>query len=278
MTVDVVPIPVSVVIPCYRCGLTIGRAIASVLSQSAKPSEIILIEDFSNDGTLEILLALQRKYEQVVKVVALEKNVGAASARNAGWAVASQPFVAFLDADDTWNVHKLHIQYTYMTANTSVALCGHQCIHFDQLVHSSAALKLPVATNISLAGLLLKNAFSTPTVMVIRDLPFRFQPGKRHAEDFLLWLQIAAEGLSIVRIELPLAFVHKPFYGGGGLSGQIWQMERGELDNFFRLYRDRSISASACFLAVLFSVLKFVTRIVKLTLLNVRRAARSLKK
>ena len=53
--------PVSVVVPCYRCKATIGRAIASVESQTQPPQEIILVDDASGDGTLEVLLEIRER-------------------------------------------------------------------------------------------------------------------------------------------------------------------------------------------------------------------------
>ena len=50
--------PVSVVIPCYRCSLTIGRALASIAQQSMKPVEVILVDDASGDDTWVVLTKL----------------------------------------------------------------------------------------------------------------------------------------------------------------------------------------------------------------------------
>ena len=77
--------PVTVVVPCYRCANTIERAIASVAAQTLRPNELLLVEDASGDGTLEVLLALQRRYEEWIRVIPLELNAGAAFDRNAGW-------------------------------------------------------------------------------------------------------------------------------------------------------------------------------------------------
>ena len=271
MNIGISPLPVSVVIPCFRCRLTIGRAIESVLSQTAKPFEVILIEDFSLDGTLEALLDIERCSFGVVKVIAMERNLGAACARNAGWAFATQHYVAFLDADDSWHPEKLRIQYSYMKMNTSVKLSGHRCVELDHIALPPPLAESWVANRISLGSLLFKNAFSTPTVMLVRDIPFRFQPGKRYAEDFLLWQQVAASGSQVARIELPLAYVHKPLYGSDGLSGQLWKMERGELAGFVTLYRTRVIGVVMCAATMLFSILKFGLRVISVQWMELKR-------
>ena len=97
--------------------------------------------------------------------------------------------------------------------------------------------------------------------MVKRDILFRFQEGKRYAEDFLLWQQIAFSGLQVARIESPLAYVHKGLYGAGGLSAQLWGMEEGELSNFRLLYQDGSIGLFYYFISITFSLIKFFKRL-----------------
>ena len=118
--------PVSVVIPCYRCGLTVRRALASIVQQSSRPQEVILVDDASGDDTWSTLTAFEAAHPGWVRLVQLPHNRGAASARNAGWAVATQPCIAFLDADDAWHPEKIEIQYDYMKRNPEVLLCGHR--------------------------------------------------------------------------------------------------------------------------------------------------------
>lgn len=254
-------VSVSVVIPCFRCKETIGRALESIFSQRVRPSEIILVDDASNDGTLEELHKLSEKYFGHLIIVQMKCNLGAASARNAGWAIAKQSYIAFLDSDDSWHPEKLCIQYEYMLRNPDVLLSGHQCI----LKHENSTMPvLPAnwnATLISSNSLLFRNSFSTPTVMLKRDIPFRFQDGKRYAEDFFLWQQIALAGFKVARIEAPLAYVHKPIYGSGGLSSQLLNMEKGELENFIALYDAGFIRAPLFTLAVIFSIAKCIKRL-----------------
>jgi glycosyltransferase involved in cell wall biosynthesis len=263
-------IPISVVIPCFNCAETINRAVASILKQTSMPREIILVDDASLDMTFLVLNDLALSNPSWVKVLQLNTNKGAGSARNAGWAIASQPYIAFLDADDSWHFDKLRIQYEYMQDHPNVALSGHQCV----LVHSNDNLptfprQVHIA-KINVRSLLYKNPFSTPTVVLKRDIPFRFQEDKRYAEDFYLWQEIAFAGLQIVRIELPLAFVHKSLYGESGLSSKLWEMERGELSNFGALYRAGSMNYFLFMTATWFSIVKFVKRLI---VASIRRVA-----
>lgn len=264
--------PVSVVIPCYCCAATIGRALVSVNSQTFRPAEVILVNDGCGGDMIKTLSDLTQQYNKNwLRIIELPINLGAASARNAGWAVATQPYIAFLDADDSWHPDKLRIQYEYMQYNQNVALCGHQCVWLHDSEIPPVQSKLLHSIKISAGSLLFKNAFSTPTVMLRRDIPFRFQEHKRCAEDLLLWQQIAFAGLQVVRIESPLAYVHKPFYGADGLSAQLWKMEQGELDCFTLLYRTHKINLFCFLLVSLFSLSKFMVRLCSVFIFKIKR-------
>src|SRR5512147_969550 len=91
---------VSVIIPCYNCRHTIRRTINSIVQQTLKPAEVILIDDCSQDNTLEILQELQQKFSKNwIKIISLPVNSGPATARNQGLNLATEDYVALLDAD-----------------------------------------------------------------------------------------------------------------------------------------------------------------------------------
>lgn len=256
---------VSVIIPCYRCTETIERAVASVARQTLRPKEVLLVEDCSGDDgkTLDLLYRLQQKYREKVdlKIIALEKNGGPAGARNVGWDVATQPYIAFLDADDEWRPEKLEIQYEYMRENPEIVVTGHQYIWLSSRKPVLHHFPISSYTNISPLNLLFRNCFPTSSVMLKNKVPFRFTAGKRCAEDLYLWQQVAFAGFLVVRIEVPLVHYYKALYGEGGLSAQLWKMEKGELDNFVALYRAGSINWLLFIAATIFSIIKYIKRL-----------------
>ena len=261
--------PVSVIIPCFRCEGTIARAVESVIGQTLPPAEILLVEDGSADGgkTLDALRKLQRKHgDGIIKVVLMDENGGVAAARNRGWDAASQPYIAFLDADDAWHPEKLQIQHRWLAAHPEVDFCGHQI----RFVSSAAEIGNPLAaidaTRIGQRSWLFSCRFSGISVMLRRSLPFRFAPGKRYAEDYELWLRIALSGHDAWRIEAPLAFCFKPLYGAGGLTKSLWAHEKGELDAYRRICREGLISRAAFVALAIFSLLKYLRRLMLATL------------
>jgi glycosyltransferase involved in cell wall biosynthesis len=254
-------IPVTVVIPCFRCAATIGRAVQSIVEQTQQPIEVILVDDASGDDTLSVLQQLASQYVGWISVIALSENCGASGARNAGWDLASQPYIAFLDADDSWHPAKLARQYQVMLNNPSIVVSGHRCIwHCNKQLLPTNLPKLIRVKHVNPFALLFKNKFGAPTAMLKRDISFRFVDNKRYAEDCYLWQQIAFSGFLLVFIDSPLAYAYKPLYGASGLSAQLWAMEKGELDNFFRLYQDKKISYWLFLLTAAFSLLKFCKR------------------
>ena len=257
-------VPVTVIIPCYRCASTIRRAIQSVIAQTQQPAEVILVDDASGDETLAMLRELEQQYPDWIKVIALAKNQGAASARNAGWAAASHTFIAFLDADDAWHPKKIEIQYAYMNTHPEVTLSGHRHQILNQDDHLPDWL-IPPSTDvvcISKWGLLLSNQFVTPSIMLRMDIPQRFSEQQRYMEDHLLWLEILCEGALVVKLPDELAAIYKSSFGVTGLSSNIVAMERSELYNYVHLYKIQHIGLSVLIFLEAFSLIKFLRRLV----------------
>jgi glycosyltransferase involved in cell wall biosynthesis len=111
-------ITVSVIIPSYNSGHFVTEAIDSILSQTFKEFEILVIDDGSTDNTKEVLEAYGDKIRYLPK-----KNGGVSSARNFGIENAKGKYIAFLDADDVWMPEKLEKQVDLMEANREIGLC-----------------------------------------------------------------------------------------------------------------------------------------------------------
>ena len=251
---------ISVVIPHFRSMHTLQSAIESVANQSLLPHELIVVDDASRDGSVDRIHALQSTYDPGwLKLIALERNAGAASARNAGWESAQGTHIAFLDADDLWHPKKLELQWQQFQADPELSLSGH---HFRFSWGCAAVVPAEVRSHtVSRRQVLLRNPFVTPSVMLRKDLPFRFRSGKRHMEDHLLWMEIVLSGYVAKRMDVPLATINKAQFGAGGLSSQLWAMEKGELDNYIWLMKRNLIgTATGCFL-LCFSLAKFLRRL-----------------
>lgn len=116
---------VSVVITAYNNSDSIRHSINSALSQSYSNIEIIIVDDASTDGTLEII----EEYEshRRVKIKKHSRNRGGSAARNTGIAVASGEYIALLDGDDYWKVNKIEDQVSLIESSPSEVVavyCG----------------------------------------------------------------------------------------------------------------------------------------------------------
>lgn len=253
---------VSVVIPCYRCADTIKRAVKSVAEQTLKPFEVILVEDCSGDDTLDKLYELQEVYgSEWIKVCPLKENSGPGIARNKGWDMSSQDYIAFLDSDDSWHPKKIEIQYSWMIENLNFVLTGHN----DEIVAGDVVeteFEYSSFYEVSKWQLLTSNRFSTPTVMVKRTLSERFPEGQRYSEDYNLWLRIIYSGKACARSDAKLAYLYKASYGESGLSSNLYQMEVGELSNYKFLYKNKSIGLLRYLFITSFSFAKYLKRII----------------
>jgi len=257
---------VSVIIPCYRCAATIRRAVESVLHQTLRAGEIFLVDDYSDDDqqTLLALLKLRDANPSAnIQVLTMDKNVGPGGARNAAWYRANKTYIAFLDADDTWHPAKLALQLGWMQAHPGVALTATNTEHL--LIGGRLNdIRLPLTADlVSPLKLLLRNNLPTRTVMVRREVDFRFDPHKRYAEDYWLWLRIVFSGLPAYVLNASLGFTHKSEFSSLGLSAHLWKMWIGEIDTYQRLRKAGFISVPIVSICVIFSLLKFMIRLSK---------------
>lgn len=259
-------VSVSVIVPCYKSSDTLSRAVASIAYQTYLPKEVILIDDASPDEgkTLHLMHALLAEYadELNIKIVQLYQNQGAASARNAGWNVATQEYIAFLDSDDAWHPKKIEIQYNFMENHPNLALTGHGFKIISNKLQPKWSLGNFRFKFISKTRLLVSNQFVTPSVMIRREVAIRFDSKKRYVDDHLLWLRIMYSGLEIARVEQALVAIYKPMYGSSGLSANLWLMEKSELDNYETLFREEHINFFVFSFLTIYSLLKYYRRVV----------------
>ncbi|WP_290868650.1 glycosyltransferase family 2 protein [Aquabacterium sp.] len=192
---------ISVVIPVYNGEAFIAKAVHSVLSQSRRPDQVLVVNDGSRDGTLAAL----KPFGDQITVISLP-NGGAASARNAGIRAATSDVIAFLDADDSWHHDKLECQMAALARYPEV---GFTCCNFitkflktGQTVELLAYYPKGLVLNFdeplkrSALELLLEcNVVGTCSNVLIRrsvlDQVGIFNTAYRQSEDYDLWLRCA---------------------------------------------------------------------------------------
>jgi glycosyltransferase involved in cell wall biosynthesis len=260
-------VQVSAIIPCWNCKDTITRAVDSIFQQSWRPAEVILVDDASMDGTLEFLRRLPTSYpDGWLKVFASQRNSGPGAARNIGWENATQPYIAFLDADDSWHKEKTELQLKLMLDHPEIDFSGSLSARFPKDNISTPTIRALSSLEIHVPAMLIANRLHTRSVMLKRRVNLRFSEGDaenhyKDAEDFLLWLELLTSGFRGFQITPPLAYYYNDEFGSG-YSGALWQHEKRELSALRNLASKGKIGRLSFGLASFWSLLKFLRRVV----------------
>lgn len=256
-------VPASVVIPCFRCTTTIADAVASIAAQSLRPAEVLLVDDCSGDDTLSVLHEVASLYPVGwIRVMSLPRNMGPSAARNLGWDSACQPWIAFLDADDSWHTKKLEVQFEVLRQDPRISILSHK-MNVQERSESAPALRVPFEVSmVNKLTMLMNNPFPTSGVLLRRDLTFRFDESRRRCEDYFLWAQIVLSGHRGARINQVLASWHKAPFGAGGLSGDLGAMYAAGSDARTTLYRTGFISIFELALTCSWARVRYVRRCV----------------
>jgi glycosyltransferase involved in cell wall biosynthesis len=228
-----------------------------VLIQTSQPDEIIVVDDASDDQTVSIVREFAKSCPKL-QLLVNTKNEGPGRSRNTAWQLAKTEFIAFLDADDTWQPEKLQIQVEWFKNNQDAVICGtrHQVVDERVLMTVDDSVSF-----FEIKDLLWRNRFSTPSVMLKREISPRFDNKLRFAEDYLLWMEIAATYGSVNRINQPLTILHKPEFGSAGLSSKTWSMYRGEIKALSLLNQKKHINTVTLFRSVFWSTTKLIKRL-----------------
>ena len=193
--------PVSVIIPTYNRVGTVTRAVDSVLSQTHKNYEIVVVDDGSKDDTRKVL---EERYSDRIRYI-YQPNAGAAAARNAGIRASRHELVAFLDSDDTWLPEKLEVQ-TALMSDANIVLSYTNLInrrdgiddeyftdigmHFDT---EPVVLAQPLRTMLRSEGCGIWTSVVMCRKTAIAHVGY-FDERMRIYEDVRLWLKLAFEG------------------------------------------------------------------------------------
>lgn len=183
---------VSVVIPVYKAEKFIELTIKSVLNQTYKKIEIILVDDCSPDKSANIIFEMTKKYP-IVKYYKLEKNSGAAIARNKGIDLASGQYLAFLDSDDLWKPTKIEKQVAFAKQNHAEFVFN--AIEMIDEEGNIVKSKRRVKEKIDYAFLLTNTMIATSTVLLDISKIGKFQmPLIRSGQDYATWLLLLRNG------------------------------------------------------------------------------------
>ena len=198
---------VSIVIPYYRKKDYIKQSINSVLSQSYKNFEIIIIYDDEELLDFNYLKSFV-KLDKRIRLIRNKKKLGAGLSRNKGIKLSKGKYIAFLDSDDYWKKNKLKTQIAFMKLNKY--LISHTTYQIINQNNKKISIR-KARSFFKIQDLLYSCDIGLSTVILKKNLflkNIRF-PNIKTKEDFILWLQILKKKIPIVALDRNLSFWRK---------------------------------------------------------------------
>lgn len=228
---------VSVIIPVYNAEKYIANTIESVLNQTYKDIEIVIVDDCSNDNSKTIIEAYAKLNSNIIYHLQKE-NGGAAVSRNTALSIASGRYVAFLDSDDLWFPDKTKKQMDLIKENSAA-----MCFTAIEMINENGEMikgKRNIKNKINYNFLLKNTMIATSSVLIDREVVGNFQmPLIRSGQDYATWLKLMRDGLEAYGIDEVLV---KYRVGRNSLSSnklksikQVWSIQvNSEKINCFR--------------------------------------------
>ncbi len=218
---------VSIITPSYNSEKHITETMDSVLAQTYKNWEMIIIDDCSTDRSREII----EKYTQRDRRIGLifsSENVGAARARNLGIEQATGSFIAFLDSDDVWFPEKLEKQIKFLTENSLVVTYS----AYETMDEDSKYINTRnIQKTITYADMLKSNHIGNLTGIYDTEFFGKVYMQEHGHEDYILWLELLKQIKSTKGIPEPLAKYRI-------MSGSISSNKAKVLKWQWHIYRD----------------------------------------
>ena len=241
---------VSIITPSYNSSKFIEECIDSVISQTFKNWEMIIVDDCSNDNSREIISYLSTKDERL-KSIFLEENVGAAEARNIAIRQSKGKYIAFLDSDDIWNKNKLEKQITFMNDNDiAFSFTSYQPIsEVGEAKYS--VIKAP--DKMSYHSYLKNTIIGCLTVIIDKEKTGDFQmPNIRSSHDMALWLLIMRRGFFAYGLDENLAYYRIVSTSN---TSKKWKAAKEVWDVYRKVENLNIIYSTYCFIGYAFNAI-----------------------
>ena len=192
---------VSVIIPSYNSGKFLNEAIESVVNQTYKNLEIIIVNDGSIDETEKIAKEWQEK-DKRIRYLKHQKNRGLGAARNTGIKNSQGEYIAFLDADDIWLPQKIEIQLEKAKKeNTDLIFTNWYIWDPKNNIKGKAFSSNPIKDKKDLLKFFIKRNFGNPSTTLLKksslEIVGLFDESLKSSEDYDLWLRFCLNGMKI---------------------------------------------------------------------------------
>ncbi|WP_306317096.1 MULTISPECIES: glycosyltransferase family 2 protein [unclassified Streptomyces] len=227
---------VSVVMPVYNSADTLGAAVRSVLTQTHGDVELLVTDDQSSDGSMDLLQEFARQDERVRPEAAPERG-GAGRARNLSMERAKGDYIAFLDSDDMWLPRKLERQLAFAAEGTApLTFTSYFKMDADHAGESTDFVPngrvIHATPHVDYRQMLVRDHIGALTAMYDRNvLGTRLMPSMRKRQDYALWLSIMRDGHDARGLDEPLAVYR------AGQAGSLSSNKMSLVQYNWELYR-----------------------------------------
>jgi len=235
---------VSVIMPYYKKKKYIELAVNSVIQQTYKNFELIIVHDDENKEDLNFLKNLIKK-DKRIKLYINKKNLGAGKSRNKGIKLSQGSLIAFLDADDLWTRNKLKKQIFFMKKNlVDISHTSYHIINSDNKIIGSRRAKdmnhklLLSSCDIGLSTVIMKKKLITNKIKFANI---------NTKEDYVLWLKITLNNKKIFALKNNLTKWRK--LNDSLSASKIQKLYDGYL--VYRKYMNFSLAKSFIYLLLL---------------------------
>ncbi len=228
------PTPISVVMPVYNSDGVVAEAVESILNQTFRDFEFIIVDDGSRDATPQIL----RRYASRDNRIKLytQENCGLIATLNRYCRIAVGKYIARMDADDISLPTRFEKQFRFLERNPEIGVLGTWIQDLDEKRAPIIEWPVPADPVVVRWFLLFGNCIAHPSVMMRRDLMERlgyYRPDAIHVEDYDLWIR----ALEVTRLaNLPEILVQYRM-SAGSVSNQNLAIQKANTDKRQR-FRD----------------------------------------
>jgi glycosyltransferase involved in cell wall biosynthesis len=211
---------VSAIITTYNYAHFIASAVESVLQQTRRPDEIVVIDDGSTDETANIVA----RYADAGVRYVFQPNAGAGAARNRGLSETSGDLIAFLDADDRWSREKTELQLAHFARYPKAGLVsGSEWQIYPSGRPQRKLNRKATGAEIVYPLILVENTIGNPSLTMVRRACFdrvgQFDEALRLGQDWDMWIRIAREfQVGVVGKPLIYFLQHEGSLTAGGLT------------------------------------------------------------
>lgn len=184
---------VSVLMPVYNAGQYLAQAIDSIVSQTLKDWELILINDGSTDDSDTII---SRYKDSRIYYVKNETNLGLIKTLNKGIDYCGGKYIARMDADDISHPDRLKLQVSFLDNHPDHVLCGTDATVVDATGMQTGKIRNLCHNEALQINLLFSPPFIHPSVMIRSDVlrNNKYDEAYKHVEDYELWTRITKVG------------------------------------------------------------------------------------